>query len=146
MNRSGWKYCLGVWASSYQTMKLMELELKQHFKENDIKCFELCGADHAAKYSLWKFYTTDNKNNAGNMICVGRSPHTDTVREGLKLETCDQFLLVEDCPGEVSSTLIRKQIAENQWEQLDQTGWISKEIIDLMKTLSDKLYEFREYK
>jgi len=128
-------------ASSYQTNKLIEMQLQEHFQGTDIKCFELCGADHAAKYSLWNYYTPANYN-AGNMICVGRSPHTDLVKEGLKLVICDQFILVEDCAGEVSSTLIRKRIVENQWEELNQSGWISQEILELMQTLKERLYEF----
>jgi len=74
------------------------------------------------------------------MICIGRSPDTDKVREGLKLDTYDQFFLVEDTAGEISSTVIRKLMADKNWEKLREPGHLTDAIVEYIKTMSDNIF------
>jgi hypothetical protein len=97
------------------------------------------GADHAAKYSLWK---------TKNVICMGRPGYTEIVRQGMKDDSVamrqrgNTFLLSEHELKDVSSTgnILFHSLHDTQWSGWTNNGWswICTEVRKILATPVDQ--------
>eukprot|EP00455_Lapot_gusevi_P030492 TRINITY_DN3281_c0_g1_i5.p1 TRINITY_DN3281_c0_g1~~TRINITY_DN3281_c0_g1_i5.p1 ORF type:complete len:237 (-),score=34.75 TRINITY_DN3281_c0_g1_i5:331-1041(-) len=85
-----------------------------------INPIEICGADHALKYRLWRHK---------RMICVTR-PGYEGVKQAMEEEGAVRgFLLVEADTHDISSTAIRKALQEGRASDVVTVGWMQPEVV-----------------
>jgi len=119
--------------SSTKVRNEVEKALKIHYPGLTIQVLEMCGADHAAKYNLWRYGEA--------MVCIGRQPYTTFVAEGLQKDYHHQyFILIEEGPGVVSSTDIRNYLNNEQWDELKSSGLIDPLVVDYLKILDNRVF------
>jgi nicotinate (nicotinamide) nucleotide adenylyltransferase len=120
--------CGWGWAKGGQTTKEIGHELQRLFSNKyRFRALEICGADHANKFKIWR---------TKSIVCIGRPGYTKIVKERFELDKKTHnvpnyvnFILIEQELVDVSSTQIRKLIKEKKWEKLVATGWLSESLI-----------------
>ena len=131
-------------ASASKTLEIVKTILQNEVPPNVkiIGC-ELFGADHAAKYALWR--------RVGEQICVctPREPHTQQVRENLKSmkdQNANSRVLLLEPPDNyqlksVSSTAIRDAMMKSKGlKEFVGIGHMDADVVSYIEKMGQKLF------
>jgi len=135
--KSDWiEVCNWGLASGHTVTREITEILKRNFPEQKIRTLEICGADHALKYNLWRHKP---------MVCLGRPQYTEKVKQALTKEEPNpkEFFFIEEELQEVSSTEVRQAMKSQDPEKMEELvtkGWIDEDILLYIKEQGPNLY------
>jgi nicotinic acid mononucleotide adenylyltransferase len=123
-------------------------QLRTDFPFRQFKIIEICGSDHALKFSLW--------NSPSDIICVGRKGSTENLKEVTVpelipllippehthenlLQPC-KFHIVDDELENVSSSKIRDLLREGKIKELEDLEWLHQDVLHYINKNDPRIY------
>jgi len=122
-------------ASSQDVANRVQAGVNERWPQEHLVVLEMSGADYAAKYSLWSF--------GRPFVCIGRDPDTQAIEEGMRRDRTDvheDFILIREGPGDVSSTNIRRFLQEKDWPGLRAAELLSLSVCNYLERMAERVY------